>query len=168
MPSKILNLCQFKLFLILICNLITRQIDERYQAVVEAAKSRSVLSLGLSLFTYEQIGSKSLSDNVSNEVNISDEDIKEEEEEEDVKEDTKRASPMLVDSENVFAASKKWNFSAQIFNLICLCEQEYVVEPDTLKFLVGHGFDFNNQCSSGLLYHRGNDVMLMYKVINNI
>ena len=125
--------------------------------------------MGLSLFTYQQIDSKSLSDDVSNEVNISDEDIKEEEEEEEEEEgDTKGASPMLVDSENVFAASKKWNFSAQIFNLICLCEQEYVVEPDTLKFLVGHGFDFNNQCSSGLLYHRGNDVMLLYKVINNI
>ncbi len=54
----------------------------------------------------------------------------------------------------------EWKFSTKIFNLLCLCEEEYVVEPETLRFLVGHGFDFNRQCLQGLPYHRGNDVSI--------
>jgi len=56
----------------------------------------------------------------------------------------------------------KWKFSVKVFNILCLCDDEYVVEPETLKFLVGHGFDFNRQCMHGLPYHRGNDVSLLF------
>ncbi len=43
------------------------------------------------------------------------------------------------------------------FNILTLCEEEFLVEPKSLKFLIGHGFDFNKQFKSGLDYYRGND-----------
>ena len=59
---------------------------------------------------------------------------------------------------------KQWNLSANIFNMLCLCEEEYICEPETMRFLAGHGFDFNGQCLHGLSYHRGNDVSLYHFV----
>ncbi|XP_052684784.1 target of EGR1 protein 1-like isoform X2 [Crassostrea angulata] len=50
-----------------------------------------------------------------------------------------------------------WNFLVQTYNIMALCQEEYVVEPSSLKFLVEHGFDFNKQYSCGVGYYRGND-----------
>jgi hypothetical protein len=38
-----------------------------------------------------------------------------------------------------------------------LCNEDYIVEPSALRFLIEHGFDFQKQYSTGLGYYRGND-----------
>ncbi|XP_053394700.1 target of EGR1 protein 1-like isoform X2 [Mercenaria mercenaria] len=49
------------------------------------------------------------------------------------------------------------SYIVQTFNIMLLCEEEFVVEPQSLRFLVHHGFDFNKQYEKGVPYYRGAD-----------
>ena len=89
-------------------------LNNRYNNTCSVAKSRSILSVGLSMFK--------LFKNTSGERNFL--------------------------------------FHVQTFNILTLCSEDYIVEPASLKFLVGHGFDFNKHYSSGLPYFRGNDKVI--------
>ena len=51
----------------------------------------------------------------------------------------------------------KLNIRIKTFNIVVLCTENFVVEPMSLTFLVGHGFDFNKQYAKGVPYSRGDD-----------
>ncbi|XP_052774261.1 target of EGR1 protein 1-like [Mya arenaria] len=91
-----------------------KAIEERYSNICEVAKTRSVLSLGLSCFRG-------------------------------------------MTSSNLNSQSQASSYIVQTFNILFLCEDDFLVEPKSLKFLVQHGFDFNKQFAKGLSYYRGLD-----------
>ncbi|XP_071490969.1 target of EGR1 protein 1-like [Diadema antillarum] len=99
-------------------NLMAKSIEDRYRFISEVAKTRSILSIGISCFRLlEDQGNENTTVNPPNQL----------------------------------------KFVAQTFNILTLCNEDYMVEPGALQFLVGHGFDFNKQYSSGVLYYRGPD-----------
>lgn len=111
--------------------LIAKSIEDRYKSIAGSAKSRSILSIGISCFKLSSVTNSS-----TNEGTASGQDV-----------------PQCPEG----SRGCGWNFLVQTYNITTLCEEDYVVEPGSLKFLVEHGFDFNRQYSKGVPYCRGND-----------
>ncbi|KAJ3089944.1 Target of EGR1, member 1 (Nuclear) [Quaeritorhiza haematococci] len=49
------------------------------------------------------------------------------------------------------------NYVVHNFNFTMLCQNEFVVTPSSMSFLVENGFDFNRQYRDGIPYFPGND-----------
>ncbi|XP_791390.3 target of EGR1 protein 1 [Strongylocentrotus purpuratus] len=103
--------------------LMAKSIEDRYKSIAEVAKTRSILSLGLSCFKIQE-------------------------------EEDHHTGPA---GETPGPGPTSQKFLAQTFNILTLCNEDYMVEPGALQFLVGHGFDFNKQYSCGVPYCRGPD-----------
>ncbi|KAL8570637.1 hypothetical protein ACOMHN_039074 [Nucella lapillus] len=107
--------------------MVTWSLPERYSNICEVAKTRSVLSLGLSCFKLQRVASA----------------------------DKERVGSEPEAKTNAHVQIKQWSYSVQTFNVTLLCSEDYMVEPTALKFLVEHGFDFNKQYTCGVSYSRG-------------
>ena len=121
--------CSWMLNTLWLTIFLCRSLPDRYKNPCGVAKTRSVLSLGLSCFRLQKVGQTGISREMSSAGANSDAEVQ----------------------------IKQWSFSVQTFIVILLCSEDFVVEPGALKFLVEHGFDFNKQYSSGISYHRGRE-----------
>ncbi|XP_010580763.1 PREDICTED: target of EGR1 protein 1 isoform X1 [Haliaeetus leucocephalus] len=151
-------------------SLLSPCIEERYRAVCSAARTRSVLSLGVACFKQlpEKVGARAaerpfpLVPAFRGSSGHRDSTGRRE-----------STHPCSAESPLAFLAAAchrypHMDFNAlplqsentylcQIYNLTLLCMEDYIVEPQSVQFLVQHGFDFNKQYSQGIPYHKGND-----------
>ncbi|XP_077986355.1 target of EGR1 protein 1-like [Glandiceps talaboti] len=93
--------------------LMAQSVEDRYKAIYDIAKTRAMVSIGLSCFKI----------------------------------------PYSV----TVTETQSLPFFVQTFNIIMLCQEDYMVEPGAVQFLVEHGFDFNKQYSKGVPFYRGSD-----------
>ncbi|CAG2179359.1 unnamed protein product, partial [Oppiella nova] len=148
-----------------------KKIDERYEGVMSAAKSRSIVSVGLAFFSFSANDcNQTIVNNIcdtkygtSCETNVNSAPslsncIS------DCVEDMNRFERLLdtqlmdklddqtngCNGSDLNSGDNEWKINAEVFNALCLCDEEYVCEPETMRFLAGHGFDFNGQCLHGL------------------
>lgn len=109
-----------------------REIDERYRAFAEVSRTRSILSVGVSLFRKHPLSDAQLHGG---------------------------NSPMPIDvNGDAIESQDQYSFIVENYDFLCKCQDSYKLDEDANRFLRIHGFNFDKQASLGLPYHRGNDV----------
>ncbi|XP_064604143.1 target of EGR1 protein 1-like isoform X2 [Liolophura sinensis] len=105
-------------------------VEERYKAISHIANTRAIVSLGISAYKFLP--------------------------------STQEGNCMKGDKPCTNREKLQCDFAmkymVQTFNISVLCQQDYVVEAEALRFLVDHGFDFNKQYSQGIPYDKGEDM----------
>lgn len=149
-------------------------IEDRYRAMAASAQTRSLLSVGLSCFKLKTIDDINCNNNHKNGTTETSETIHHNglvktsegcnqqlvNGKNESNKDTLASKQIIRESASASSSSSTssvLNFECQTFNIFTLCQDDFMVEPDSLMFLVGHGFDFNLQFEKGLPYHRGAD-----------
>lgn len=122
-----------------------KSIEDRFRNISDTAKSRSILSLGISCF--KLLSTPQISVNQPLDKSVCQSDIT----------DQSYDSCDINQSGDSIGSQSKCSYLVQTFNILVLCDEDYVVEPASLRFLVQHGFDFNRQYEKGVSYYRGND-----------
>ncbi|EPB65298.1 CAF1 family ribonuclease [Ancylostoma ceylanicum] len=51
---------------------------------------------------------------------------------------------------------RRLKFQCQVFNILSLCAEPFIVEPEALEFLSKHSFDFNQLIDKGVRYYPSN------------
>ena len=140
-------------------SLIFRSVEDRYKTISNTAKTRSILALGISCFKLQTtpLGTIGKSETVvGSQSNLAGQsgDL-------DSQGDPKATTQSnMSQSGDTTRSQSKESYMVQTFNITVLCEEDYIVEPGSLKFLVQHGFDFNRQYDKGVSYYRGNDKVI--------
>ena len=146
-------------------------IEDRYRAMIGSAQTRSLLSIGLSCFKLTSVQNNNHSPEISetgqNNCHDNATSSPPQQQQPSTNGETTRnaaattASPPFSvqrqSSGSGSVSSSIMQFETQTFNIFTLCQDDFMVEPDSLMFLVGHGFDFNLQFEKGLPYYRGAD-----------
>jgi len=161
-------------------------IEDRYRAMIGSAQTRSLLSIGLSCFKLTSVQNNNHSPEISetgqNNCHDNATSSPPQQQQPSTNGETTRnaaattASPPFSvqrqSSGSGSVSSSIMQFETQTFNIFTLCQDDFMVEPDSLMFLVGHGFDFNLQFEKGLPYYRGADheknQMLGEKSVRNL
>lgn len=116
----------------------SNQIDDRYVGIREIASTRAILSMGLAC--YKVHGDKGHFANSSKSVY------------EQIRDCLQQDDDHTQDEEKVI------HVTVDVFNFLCMCQNDFIIEPKSMEFLVAQGFDFNELFKSGIPYFRGNDV----------
>jgi hypothetical protein len=58
--------------------------------------------------------------------------------------------------------NKRKVFVNKTFNILTLCSEHFMVDPESMKFLLVHAFDFNQHFLNGMPYLKGNDRQVSY------
>lgn len=122
-----------------------RSIEDRYKAICHAARSRSILSLGFAC--YKKLDCKVQWDDAFPNC-------------------IKHGWPLycIWNDNYIFCPHLPQaadTYLVQVYNLTLLCSEEYIIEPQSVQFLVQHGFDFNKQYAHGIPYCKGNNKVIL-------
>lgn len=130
-----------------------KEVDERYTAFTQVAKTRGIVAIGLSTFQFLP----------EPKINVPEKKVVK------VKEPLSREEIMntndieswsdLEDANQVNQEQSEWlgwPIVSHSFNIFSRCREETVLEEDAKTFLQNHDFDFERQSTSGVQYSRVN------------
>jgi len=108
-----------------------KDLEIRYKLLAEIVKERSIISIGLSLFEFDEPDQNA-----------------------NVGQQSAKRRKKLADGQ---LENEIWNYKVNNYNIFCECEGDYIKEDQALEFLKKHGFDFDVHSKQAIRYTKGND-----------